>query len=190
MTNRTVTVGVTGHRRLADLDDVRERVRAALDHAAGPVANPIDGAGAGTIAGTGVASVELWTSLAEGADRIVATAVTDRGGRVVVVLPFPADEYRHDFPETVSEFDGLLDAADRTVVMPGDPADRPAAYEAAGRFVVESTDVLVALWDGLPSRGRGGTAEVIAHARALGRRVIVVPVTRVGDRAHGAGGQQ
>jgi hypothetical protein len=35
-------------------------------------------------------------------------------------------------------------------------------------------DRLVAVWDGLPARGVGGTAEVVADARELGLPVEVV----------------
>ena len=42
---------------------------------------------------------------------------------------------------------------------------RTEAYEQAGRYIVEHSDVLLAVWDGLPARGRGGTAEIVAWAR-------------------------
>src|SRR5439155_12740709 len=35
-------------------------------------------------------------------------------------------------------------------------------------------DVLIALWDGQPARGRGGTAEVVALARRVGRPLICI----------------
>ena len=38
--------------------------------------------------------------------------------------------------------------------------------------------MLLALWDGEPSRGRGGTAEIVGVARQLGRTVIHIPVVR------------
>lgn len=161
MNDATLIVGVTGHRHLHGVDDVRTRVSEALDRVAAPV--------------------ELLTSLAKGADRVVADAVAARGGSLVAVLPFPVDEYRRDFPDSAADFDRLLALASRTVVMPGDPADRPTAYEHAGRHVVDSSDVLLALWDGLPARGRGGTAEIIRYARSIGRRVIVIPVSRTSE---------
>jgi hypothetical protein len=39
---------------------------------------------------------------------------------------------------------------------------------------VSECDVLLALWDGEPARGKGGTADVIAYARALHRPVIII----------------
>jgi hypothetical protein len=40
----------------------------------------------------------------------------------------------------------------------------------AGRVVVDRSSVLVAAWDGQPSRGLGGTADVVAYARERGSR--------------------
>ena len=34
-----------------------------------------------------------------------------------------------------------------------------------GRAVVDCSSVLVAVWDGQPSRGLSGTADVVAYAR-------------------------
>src|SRR5437763_792596 len=42
---------------------------------------------------------------------------------------------------------------------------RAEAYEQAGQYVVERCDVLIALWDGQPPRGKGGTAEIVEWAR-------------------------
>ncbi|WP_237707452.1 hypothetical protein [Serinicoccus profundi] len=48
------------------------------------------------------------------------------------------------------------------------------AYLAAGRRVVDLCDVLVAVWDGLPAQGKGGTADVVEYAREVGKPVEVV----------------
>jgi hypothetical protein len=39
---------------------------------------------------------------------------------------------------------------------------------------VNDSDVLIALWDGLPARGKGGTAEVVEYATALGKPVLII----------------
>jgi len=38
----------------------------------------------------------------------------------------------------------------------------------------ELTKLLVAVWNGQPARGPGGTADAVAFARGLGRRVVHV----------------
>ena len=169
-----VRVGVTGHRSLAQVARLREHVDSVLDRI-------------GAASGADLVAV---SSLAEGADRILAERVLARGGSLIALLPMPADEYEADFATARSrrEFHDLLAAADRVVVIadpqqapnqrPAAPEAREAAYERAGLAVLDGSDVLVALWDGQPSRGRGGTAELVAAARARGHRVEVVDVER------------
>ena len=60
--------------------------------------------------------------------------------------------------------------------MPGTRAAAEDAYVAVGRAVTAHADVLVALWDGEPARGRGGTAEIVEHALRRGLPVIHVPI--------------
>ena len=166
--SRRVWVGVTGHRSIADEAGVAAVVDALLDRLAGT----------GDDAGLGVVS-----SLAEGADRLVARRGLARGGALVALLPLTPADYAHDFGDeaSVADFWELLDLADEVeVVVDVDEADhgREAAYERAGLAVLERCDVLVALWDGEPGRGRGGTAELVAEARRRGAPVEVVAVVR------------
>jgi len=48
------------------------------------------------------------------------------------------------------------------------------AFFAAGKAVVDACDWLIAVWDGEPARGLGGSADVVAYARNQGRRVDVI----------------
>ncbi len=99
----------------------------------------------------------------------------------MAVLPLEIDDYRNDFvsAESRQEFDRLVELADPvTIVGPDEGGTRESAYERAGRLVVERCDVLVALWDGAPARGRGGTAQMVDEARRRGRDVVVIPVVR------------
>jgi hypothetical protein len=150
----TVRVGVTGHRRIDDPEGVSAAVLDALARVRE------------RFAGAQGVRLEAVSPLAEGADRIVARAVlAEAGAALTVPLPFPAEDYATDFAEPASkaEFDELLARAARVEVMPP-AASRDDGYEHVGRWVVEHSDVLLALWDGAPSRGRGGTAEIVAYA--------------------------
>jgi hypothetical protein len=154
-------IGVTGHRHLADVAAIDAGVEAAL--AAMEARFPEE-------------PLRILSSLAEGADRLVARRVLARpGARLVAVLPLPRLDYMADFESQQSreEFLALLGEAEAVVEMP--PRDnRAEAYEQAGRHVVEHSDALIAVWDGLPALGRGGTAEIVAWARGLGKTVYRV----------------
>ncbi|MGD1058024.1 MAG: DUF4231 domain-containing protein, partial [Solirubrobacteraceae bacterium] len=57
---------------------------------------------------------------------------------------------------------------------------REEAYDRAGRYIVDRSDVLIAIWDGREPQGHGGTAEIVEYARQCGVPVLVVP-TGTGD---------
>jgi hypothetical protein len=48
------------------------------------------------------------------------------------------------------------------------------AHLAAGQVVVDRSERLVAVWDGKPARGIGGTADIVSYARQKGVPVAVV----------------
>ena len=147
-------IGVTGHRILAE----RERVVAGIETALGRIGARFPGR-----------ALVVVSTLAEGADRLVAEAVLRRpGSRLVAVLPMPRSEYLSDFgmPESRDEFLRLLGEAAEVVELPAS-ASRTEAYAAANERLLDGLDVLVAVWDGGGAQGQGGTAEVVARARTL-----------------------
>jgi hypothetical protein len=163
-----VTIGVTGHRFLAD----RARIDEALVGVVESLAHTYPGP---------------WTvvsSLAEGADRLVARALLGHpGARLVAVLPLAVADYETDFtaPESRAEFRELLARAEETVVLPARD-DRDLAYEACGREVLDRSDVLVAVWDGAGEQGVGGTGEIVRRARERG---IPIAWVHAGNRRPG-----
>jgi uncharacterized protein len=119
------------------------------------------------------------SSLAEGSDRIVAEAGLIGSCKLEVVLPLKADEYVKDFETAKSreQFDALLARASQLVDLDGSPAERPRAYEAAGLFMLENIDVLIAIWDGEVAAGIGGTAQIVERAIADGIMVLWIEPT-------------
>lgn len=111
--------------------------------------------------------------IAAGADAIFGEAVLEAGGRLVAVIPSRDYRERKVKPEHAATFDRLIGAAAEVVVMPFDDAGREA-YEAAGKELLRRADRLVAVWDEEPSRGKGGTADTVAEARAAGIAVDIV----------------
>ena len=166
----SLTIGVTGHRpsRLAgaDLADLAQRIRAVLTAFAA--------AGAGR-------EVRLVSSIAEGADSIAFDQAAALGWPVDVVLPFEPSRNAREYPDPGAR--AALDvrlARARAVLSlaAGDGlGEAPeVAYERAGRVMLAQSDVLLAVWDGAPARGRGGAAQIIEEAVSLGIPVIHVPV--------------
>lgn len=129
------------------------------------------------------------TPLAEGADRLVAKEALKRPGtEIEVALPLAREDYVRDFGTraSIEEFEALCRKARHVYALRTEPLpaaapddaraeeERKRAYEDVGRHVVDRSDVLIAVWDGRPSRGRGGTAEIVAYARKKKRPLIIV----------------
>jgi hypothetical protein len=165
-------IGVTGHRELADPDAlvpaIDEAIQALTQRVLGSQAAP---------------SLLIISALAEGADRLVARQVLARpAAELEVVLPLPVHEYLRDFPAEASrdEFTELLGRAVRVWHAPPG-SSREEAYERAGRHMVDRADMIIALWDGQPSRGRGGTASIVSYARDQGVPVAWVNTAQTSD---------
>ncbi len=166
---RGFNIGVTGHRlnRISQrqLDRLTPQVQPLLAHAAERAR------------AMGVASLMLVCGLAEGADRHVARLALDAGYGLHAVLPFDRDLYASDFPSAASrrEFDALLRRAEHVTELPGRHGVNAQAYHRAGQAMLDRSDLLLALWDGRPAQGAGGTAEVVDAA--CRRRMPVVHVS-------------
>jgi hypothetical protein len=150
-----VRIGITGHSNLApkSVPAVADALRNALKEVDPPL--------------VGV------SCLARGADQVFADVVLQLGGSLEVILP--AADYREDKvkPDNREQFERLLAHADAVRVMPFAESGRDA-YMAASEAVLSGVERMVAVWDGHPSDGRGGTADVVTAARERGIHVEIV----------------
>lgn len=148
-------IGVTGHSNLSasTVALVTAGIRAALEPHSADL--------------TGV------TCLARGADQVFSRVVLELGGAVEVVLPAP--DYRDSKvgADNLAEFDELLGKASSVHTMPYARSGR-RAYMAASEHVLSTVSALIAVWDGKPAGGYGGTADVVAAARRAGIAVTVI----------------
>ena len=113
------------------------------------------------------------TCLARGADQIFACAVLETGGEIEVVLPAADYRERKVKPDNRADFEALVSRASKVQVLPFETSNR-AAYMAASEAVLGDVEHAVAVWDGQPSDGHGGTGDVVAAARERGIAVTVI----------------
>jgi hypothetical protein len=110
--------------------------------------------------------------LADGADQIFARAVVDLGGRLEVFVP--AARYRDALPESAhGGYDDLIlhaVAVHRLAYV----ESTSQSHMGASIDMLKGTDLLFAVWDGLPARSFGGTADVVSYAREVGVPVTVI----------------
>jgi len=113
--------------------------------------------------------LRLISSLAEGSDQWVAAEAEKLGYELQVVLPFERDEYEKDFDAAVlEEHRRLRGLATAVFELDGSRAREGDSYLAAGRVLLNQTDLLVALWDGKDPQGTGGTGQIVTEALQRG----------------------
>ena len=149
-----MNVGITGHQnipepgRTAILASIRRILEAT---------NPV----------TGI------TCLADGADQMFARLVLEQGGRLHVIVPCHGYEQSFGTSDAVDGFKTLLARAAEVETLPY-PTPSDDAYLAAGHSVVDMSEMLLAVWDGQPAAGKGGTADIVSYARSKNLPVLVV----------------
>ncbi|KWT60546.1 hypothetical protein ADL21_18555 [Streptomyces albus subsp. albus] len=110
--------------------------------------------------------------LADGPDAWFAETVLGLGGRIEAVVP--AQRYRDGLPE---DHHAVYDALLRRAVDVHETGLRDSSSEAhmaGSEMLVGLVDRVLAVWDGKPARGFGGTADVVAYARRTGVPVDVI----------------
>ena len=105
------------------------------------------------------------------------------------MTPFPLEEYRKDFAETsdLAEFEELRTQAVQLIELdaPASPPEqRRKGYRRAGRAVVDSCEILIAIWDGKPADGEGGTADIVDYALEQERLVLWIDSDNPARAAH------
>ncbi len=159
-------VGFSGHRHLDDGGGVAAAIAGVLN------------ALREEIAGEWVAL----SSVAAGGDRLFIEQARKTGLSWHAILPLPRAEFAKDFTEAEwAETEGVLVQAEHVRVIT-ENGTREDAYLDCGMETVNGADVLLAVWDGEPARGKGGTADVIAYARSIQKPVVIIDVATLAVR--------
>lgn len=151
-------LGITGHQRLPDPTDwiwVEESIQAQLR-----VAEPLVGI----------------SSLAIGADQLFARLVLENKGSLIAIIP--SSTYAESFEglEEKANYEALKNQASEVRVLP-DIEDVEESYLRAGYCVVDLCDTLMAIWDGQPAKGKGGTADAVDYALKMHKKVVHINPT-------------
>ncbi len=155
-------LGITGHQRLpasADWLWVEEAIEGVLSS----LPDELTG----------------FTSLALGADQLFAELILKRGGSLTVIVPFADYEAKFAAGTDRDSYNRLLAQANTVEVLQMAGSNREA-YFKAGKQVVNRSELLIAVWDGRPAAGLGGTADAVDYARQCGKPVVYIdPISRI-----------
>jgi hypothetical protein len=163
-------VGFSGHRQLANPAAVAQVIR-------------------DTLVALNQKSTGEWvalSSVAVGGDQVFVRQVLALGLSWHAILPLPRLDFAADFSATDwPAVEKLLEAAEHVRVIT-ENGTREDAYLDCGMETVNGCDVLLAVWDGQPARGKGGTADVVKYATALGKPVIIIDAATLAVRSEGS----
>ena len=153
-----VTIAITGHRDMVETPELRQKVFNFLEKQAEQSEELI-----------------LLSPLAEGADRFVAKiflALQQKHDHLSLVVPMPFKQarYEEDFDEASKE--EFLDFLPKATAVFAVKRVSKSGYLDVGRYVVDESDILLALWDGTFNGKVGGTGDVVNYAKSLGHEVV------------------
>jgi hypothetical protein len=152
------TIGFSGHRVLKNEDEIAAIIADQLQKIRADV----------------VGELAAISSIAVGGDTVFAEQVWNAGIKWIALLPFPEDEFKKDAkfgdePESVwmKRWERSKESLDKAVVTDiWSPVRDEKSYKDVGINMVDECDILIAVWDGQKAKGPGGTAEIVAYARA------------------------
>ena len=165
-----VRIGVTGHRILFFEDEIKSGIQQSLLKIRDSFMEQ---------------KWVVYSPLAQGADCMVVEMILERyQAELIVPLPVSPSDYLRDFTTLQARqiFERLLEQAGQTILMPPQPT-RAEAYLVAGKYVLENSDVLIAIWDGKAAHGLGGTGDIIHLAR---ERELPIAWIHAGNRHSGS----
>jgi len=151
-------IGFSGHRDVANPEQILEALAGILKDLRHEVRGELIG----------------YSSIAIGGDTLFARACMSLGFPWIAVLPLPQIDFRNDFsaPEW-KEAETLLGLAAQVNTL-HEAASRDEAYLECGLNTVDEADIVIALWNGKPARGVGGTGDIVDYARTLKKPLILI----------------
>jgi len=151
-----IAIGFTGHRALNDESRSRIRILEFLQDFKAKTSKTIYGV----------------SSAAVGGDLVFAESCIQTGIPVRILLPFSKDQFREDFDEpTWKRSEAVMQQAISVEVIGGGQSAQESYYDC-GIETVQQSQMLVALWNGNPARGLGGTAEIVDFAKEQARPLV------------------
>jgi len=174
-----LVLGVTGHRPDM-IHDERDRIEGRLEEIFDQLGVLVARLAAthAPLFAAAAPQLHLVSPLAEGADQIAARVALAKHFTLGAMLPFARGDYEQDFAagRPRDDFHALLAEATSVLELPGERGAPLAAYVMAGRATIAHCDLLIAIWDGEPPRGRGGTGEVVEIALLQGTPILHMPI--------------
>jgi len=179
-------VGVVGHRpdrlQSADLKELNHLIRDILERVKKSVIQFSDKNN--HLHSEDLPILRAISPLAEGSDRILADQAISLGFELSCPMPYVQEEYEKDFlpgrsqeENSLNRFRDLLASAEKNsrlvkFELMGNRVKEGDSYRNCAQVVMNQSDLLVVIWDGLMNDKPGGTNESLFWARAHNLPII------------------
>jgi len=119
-----------------------------------------------------------FTSLAIGADQLFAQILQEHGLPYTAVLPCREIEKTFQTPAHLENYRRLRQHAAAVETLNFiEPTE--TAFMAAGQRVIDLADFVIAVWNGQPAKGLGGTGDAVNYALSQKKCVLYInPITQ------------
>lgn len=134
--------------------------------------------------------IELLAGCAAGADLIAAEVAISLDIPVHVILPMPETMFEQDFQDDLASdwprARRVIESArsgrnGHTIRIAASDHLRPDCYHEANVQMLQASDLLIAVYNGVSSENVGGTSEAIYQARCLDLPIVQVDPARDGE---------
>lgn len=115
---------------------------------------------------------KAFSSLAVGADQVFANLALAKGLGLITVIPCKGYEDTFETEADLNTYRSLLGSAEKTIELDW-PKPTEEAFYAAGKYIAENSDLLIAIWNQKPAQGLGGTGDIVEYANQLGKTVKI-----------------
>lgn len=113
---------------------------------------------------------EAYSCLAIGADQLFASIIFEN--KIPFVAIIPCKNYEQTFDQKhIKLYNSFVKQATNVIQLDFKIPSEEAFYEA-GKTVVNKSDVVIAIWNNLPAKGLGGTADIVEYAKMKNKKII------------------
>ena len=137
-----------------------------------------------------------YSSAASGSDILFLEAMLDHGGEIVLVLPYEREQFIRDNVKVIqgsgwqARFGRVLECATRVVTASGQRLEiGGVSYDYTNQLLLGLASIHasqlgtgltpLAVWDGSPGDGAGGTASAVERWREIGLPVEIIDLVRL-----------
>ena len=148
-----IIFGITGHRDLCleDMPKLKEKLTILLKEYKTTYPHT---------------QIILLSALAQGADMLAAEVAKELGVVLHVVLPYEEKAYLNSFDDEASKelFQSLKNYASKYDTLNcNQTKNREGCYQQLGEYIANTSNILIALWDGVDTSKKGGTSAIVKY---------------------------